>query len=317
MGNMLIEDAIAALEDAFRRRAEEDYSGFSEVDILRITYSPDYPRMTLHTQRIIELTDAREICINFPDSGRTAWTLDTPPSARNLEVVGFHRVATIAGPGAAYLQTLLLHHVVLCKWPRLQLLRSLTLRRVIIEARFRPGTWCPQLEYLGISNSIVEQHRVDICLPHLKTLDIHQVHVNTYGYDRFREPLCLGDVTMECPELEKLDMCCIAGTTPDYGRFTLQAPRLRHLIWRNQFAERVDVQLGRPSSVTSGLIEFSLNSGNCREMEEYNEMMLQMLRGVLPELPPDNGVADATRFGSSSTFSSCGLCWLSVALLYM
>lgn len=144
-------------------------------------------------------------------------------------------------------------------------------------------------KFLGIDDSMIDQDRVDIVLPRLRTLELYQVH------DRqFRRP----EVAIDCPELEKLHVYCDHPGW-DYSLFTVRAPRLRHLTWRNQFAERVDLHLGRPSSVSSGLIEFTVDASpdpDCRKMEEFRDLMMRLLRGILPELTKD-GVADAARSG--------------------
>ncbi|TVU39878.1 hypothetical protein EJB05_13322, partial [Eragrostis curvula] len=291
---VLDDDALAGLEDSLLRRRTEG-SGSCKVDTLRISYTPDDARMARHADRIIAAADAREICVKVPNSGkvsRVAWAVAVPPSTRDLEVVAFiHLAPAIAGPGAAALRTLLLHHAVIREWPRLPSLRSLTALCVTVLAPFPPAAWYPQLEYLGIFNSAIDLARVDICLPQLKVLEMDEVHVVPPG--GAGKPLA--DVTVDSPVMEKLDMYCSTGCTPDYGLFTARVPRLRHLTWHHQFAERVNVHFGSPSSVGSGSIVFTWNGGfHCRETKECKALMMRMLGGLLPELSSD-GLADAAR----------------------
>ncbi|KAL6638989.1 hypothetical protein ACP70R_022719 [Stipagrostis hirtigluma subsp. patula] len=284
---VLDEDALAALEAALLRRAEEG-SGFPKVGALRISYSPDDPRMMRHAGRIMAAAGAREVRVSVPNDGGAAgdaWPLDLPPASRDLDVVAFRHLApTIAGPGAATsLETLRLEHVVLREWPCLPALRSLTLDTVTVEAPFPPGASFPRLEHLCISVSEVEQVRLDIRLPLLESLEMDDV----YGSP--------GDVTVDAPALKELDVSCAIGCDVDYRSFTLRAPRLRCLRWRNQFAERVDIDVGRPGSVVEGTIQFKWNGGfDCREMKDCQAQMMRMLQGLMPELPSER-VADAAR----------------------
>ena len=85
--------------------------------------------------------------------------------------------------------------------------------------------------------------------------------------------------------------------------FTLRAPRLRYLGYQNQFAGRVDVDVGRPGSVREGSISFESNEEiECAEMKLCRMQMMRMLEGLLPELSPE-GVADAARSGTPASAS--------------
>jgi hypothetical protein len=62
--------------------------------------------------------------------------------------------------------------------------------------------------------------------------------------------------------------CTLDGFNMDYRSFTARVPWLRHLTWHNQFTERVDIDFGKPISVTSGSIKFTWKSVyDCHEME--------------------------------------------------
>ncbi|TVU39848.1 hypothetical protein EJB05_13291, partial [Eragrostis curvula] len=276
---ILDEDALAALEAALLRRAEEG-TGSSKVDVLRISYSPDDLRIRRHADRIIALADAREICVKIPNSGRpsrVAWTMQLPPSTRDLEVIALHYLApTIDGPGAAVLETLRLENMVVSHWPCLPSLLSMRLDTVTIEAPFPPGAWCPLLEDLCISVSEIVPVRMDIRLPLLKILELDDVNGPHM------------DVTVIAPELEELDVNSTLGCNEEFRSFTLRAPRLRSLRWWNQFTERVDIDVGRPGSVTEGIVQFTWNGGfECRDMKDCLALMMRMLNGLLPVLPPD------------------------------
>ncbi|KAK3124869.1 hypothetical protein QOZ80_7BG0595060 [Eleusine coracana subsp. coracana] len=272
---MLHESALAGLEAALLRRADEG-SGSSTVDALHITYSVHFPGMSHRADRIIALADARDIRVEICNCGRdcdVAWALDLPPSARDLDVVALpHLAPTITGPGAAALVDLRFAHVAIREWSRLPSLRTLTLNAVTIEAAFPPGAWWPLLEELCISvPELKELARLDICLPRLKILEMDEV----------TGPLM--DVTVVAPELEELVVTCMPGEK-DYRSFTLQAPQLRWLGWGNQFARRVCVDVGRPGSVTKGIIDFTWNGGfECRKIKDSRALMMRMLKGLLPE----------------------------------
>jgi hypothetical protein len=225
---------------------------------------------------------------------------DLPPAARRLDVDGeYHIAPAIAGPGAAALRRLRLDKVSLDEWPRLPSLRSLALLSVTVEAPFTPAAWCPLLEHLAVSFSTVEQARVDIRLPLLKSLDMEDVDVRPHD-DSF-EPF--GQVTIDAPELEELVLTCTSGGTAEYRSFTLRAPRLRYLGYHNLFAGRVDVDVGRPGSVRAGSISFESNEEiACPEMKLCRMQMMRMLEGLLPELSPED-VADAARSGTPASAS--------------
>ncbi|KAL6639593.1 hypothetical protein ACP70R_023323 [Stipagrostis hirtigluma subsp. patula] len=289
---ILDEDAILGARVALGRRAQEG-SGGSKVDALRLAYVADDARMRRHAGRIMALADAREIHIVAPYRGRAvrdAWPLDLPPAARHLAVdASDHLVPAMTGPGAAALRKLRLHRVVLGEWPRLPSLRFLSLDDVTFEAPFAPGAWCPLLEELVTFSCKIEQARVDIRLPLLKFLDLVEFDVRPRGHS---DEAPFGEVTVDAPELVALDVDASRWSTVDYKSFTLRAPRLEHLYWHNQFAERVRIDVGKPCSVEAGWIEFM--SIYTREIKHYRGQMMQMLAGLLPDVPPES-VADITR----------------------
>nr|CAB3452467.1 unnamed protein product [Digitaria exilis] len=102
-----------------------------------------------------------------------------------------------------------------------------------------------------------------------------------------------GEITIDAPELLELDVNCGApGSTADYKSFTLRAPRLHFLFWCNQFAERVAIDVGRPGSVKVGAIV--LMTVYTRELKDYQEQMMRMLEGLLPDVPPES-IADVSK----------------------
>ncbi|GJN37373.1 hypothetical protein PR202_gb26315 [Eleusine coracana subsp. coracana] len=261
------EHAFAGLEAALLRRAEEPGSGSSKVKALEIRYSVHEPLMRHHADRIIALADARELRIEIFINGRrdssAAWALDLPPSTRALDVVAFgHLAPTISGPGAAALENLGFHIGVVREWSRLPSLRILTLELVTVQAPFPLGACWPLLEDLSRSWTSPSSRR---------------------SWKR--------SSSVVAPELETLVVRCGRGHE-DYRSFTLQAPRLRCLEWYNQFTERVDIDVGRPGSVTAGVIELVWNGG--RDMKDRRALMMRMLKGLLPELPQEQ-LADAAR----------------------
>ena len=298
------EGAILSLRLALARRAQDETA--PKVDTLDLDYSVADPR---HADHLIALADAREIILDVPYNGnpasvRVPWRLDLPPAARRLHVDGdyMHLAPAIAGPGAATLHRLRLDNASLAEWPRLPSLRSLALDNVIVQAPFTPAEWCPLLEHLAVFSSAVEQARVDIRLPLLKSLDMEDVDVRPHRDSL--EPF--GEVTIDAPELEELVLTCASGGTTEYRSFTLRAPRLRYLRYHNHIAGRVDVDVGRPGSVRAGSISFETNEEiACPEMKLCRVQMMRMLEGLLPELSPED-VADAARSGrdTSTRFST-------------
>ncbi|WVZ62524.1 hypothetical protein U9M48_012263, partial [Paspalum notatum var. saurae] len=298
------EDSALAARVALSRRAQDGSA--SSVETLRLTYVVDDDRlftdrrMRRHAERIIALADARDVRIHAAHSEdfvQHDWTLDLPPAARHLAVTGSRHLApAIVGPGAAALRELRLfslsRSLVLREWPHLPSLRSLGLNGVIVEAPFAPGSWCPLLEELAMIDCDIEQARVDIRLPWLRSLDMDAVDVRPRGkHDGDREPF--GFITIDAPMLRNFVMYIdAAGSTTDYKSFTLRALGLRLLCWRNQFAERVVIDVGNPGSVKVGAIR--LTTIYYREMECYRKQMMRMLEGLLPDLPPES-VADVAR----------------------
>ncbi|RCV10210.1 hypothetical protein SETIT_2G094100v2 [Setaria italica] len=257
--------SILAARFALARRAED--TSASSVDTLRLAFAVGDLRMRRHADRIVALADARDIRIHGGGPVRdAAWTLDLPPLARDLEALARNHVAhAITGPGAAALRKLCLQNVVIHEWPpHLPSLRSLDLDAVTVEAPFAPGTWCPRLEELDTSSP-----------PRSST-----------PAPPGRSPPSFGEITVDAPELVELDVdCCASGSTVDYKSFKLRAPRLHLLCRRNPFAER------GPGSVKVGVIQ--LRSVYTREMKDYQEQMMRMLEGLLPDLPRESiaGVA--------------------------
>ncbi|CAN6165687.1 unnamed protein product [Urochloa humidicola] len=284
----LNEDALAGLEVALARRGQ-DGSG-AKVDTLRISYRIDDPRIRRHAGLITALADARRIRLDVPKRYFLPYelelsALDLSPAARELELSArWHLAPAVAGPGAAALRTLFLDGVLLRDWPCLPSLRSLTLHSVTFEAP-PPVEWCPRLENLRIIDATVEVARVDIRLPLLKSLEMDDVYVTPHA-----------GITVDAAELEELHVVCPEGGSSDYKSFTLRAPRLRCLVWKEQFVERIFIDVGRPSSVTSGRIRFTWGHRfeECREMKDFRAQTVRMLEGLLPELSPEC-VAHAAR----------------------
>ncbi|TVU39929.1 hypothetical protein EJB05_13373, partial [Eragrostis curvula] len=285
------EGSILAVRVALARRAQD--ASASKVDTLKLAYFAHDLRMRRHADRIIALADAREIHIQSPYPGhevRNAWTVYLPPAARRLEVAAIDHVGpAIAGPGAALLRKLSLDKLVLREWPHLPSLRSLDLESVTVETPFAPGQWCPLLEELDLFCCKVEQASVDICLLHLRFLEMDSLDVSPQGQ---HDGPPFGHLTVDAPELEEFDMIFKPGSTRDFKSFTLRAPKLRLLCWYNQFAERVHIDVGKPGSVKAGHIEFM--SVYFRKMEYYREQMMRMLQGLLPNVPPES-IADTVR----------------------
>ncbi|TVU39925.1 hypothetical protein EJB05_13369, partial [Eragrostis curvula] len=298
------DDAILGLRVALFRRARDPAA--SKVDTLILHYDVGDPRMARHADRIVSLADARKVRITIsydlssqnPSRPRqVTWTLDLPPAARRLDITGKHHIfnlaPAIAGPGVAALQKLCLHRMAIRGWPPcLPSLRSLTLKYVAIEAPFKPGEWCPLLEDLCISSSGIEHTCVDISLPLLKSLDMDDVDVSERS--EFFESY--GDITIDAPNMETMAVDCTVGGTTDYLSFTLLAPRLRYLYWRNQYVlQRVRIKVGSPSNVIAGTIVFEANAEIAYpEIKYYKVLMMRMLEELLPELSPES-VAIAAR----------------------
>ncbi|KAK1603174.1 hypothetical protein QYE76_018786 [Lolium multiflorum] len=275
---------LLGIRVALAHRAREGIG--SKVETMRLAYSAGDSRVKRHADRLIALADAPKIRldVSFASSGSwhlpKGWKVNLPPAARRLEIRSLDHLQptpTIAGPGAAGLRELYLHDVTLDEWPRLPSLRSLRLSTVTATRPFTPGASCPLLEYLDIWDSTIKHPRVDILLPHLKSLDMDDVNID-------------GDVIVDAPELEVLQVNCSTGITVEYKSFTLRAPAMRCLHWFGQFAELVHIDVGKPGSVSGGTIQFTSNGKleemSYREMKDYRAQMMQMLHGLLPHLPP-------------------------------
>ncbi|CAN6180399.1 unnamed protein product [Urochloa humidicola] len=284
------EDALAGLEVVVARRGQ-DGSG-SMVDTLGIAYNVGNPGVRRHAGLIVALAGARRTLVLIAGLSRSplnAWFVDLSPAARVLEIAAEYQqplAPTVAGPGAAALHSLYLYKVVLREWPHLPSLRSVAIERVNVEALFPAGAWCPRLEDLRITDSMMELSRVDIQLPLLKRLQMDEAYF-----------IPEANIAVDVPELEDLDVCCEAGyAAADYHSFTLRAPRLRCLTWSDQFAERVHIDVGKPGTVTSGRIQFTSSRAfdYRRKMEDIRAQMMRMLQGLLPDLLPEC-VADSAR----------------------
>ncbi|CAL5079437.1 unnamed protein product [Urochloa decumbens] len=293
------EDSILAARVTLARRAQD--AAESSVDTLRLAFAADDPRMRRHAGRIVALADAREIRIYAPyhhrdGATREAWALDLPPAARELEIVArAHLAPAITGGGTAGLSKLTLGGVVIREWPPLlPSLRTLDLDDVTAEAAFAPGSWCPRLEELDIFSSKIEHARVDIQnMPLLRFIGLDEVDVSPRGKHGSGGAPPFGELAVDAPALEELEVTCGSGSShAGYRSFTLRAPRLRLLVWANQFAERVAIDVGRPGSVKFGTIQ--LSSIFWRGIERYREQMMRMLEGLLPDLLPES-VADVAR----------------------
>ncbi|KAL6897384.1 hypothetical protein ACP4OV_007080 [Aristida adscensionis] len=266
------------------------------VDTLRLGYIAGDARMARHAARILALADAREIHVHSPYRGepvREAWALELPPVTRDLSVRASDQLApAVAGPGAAALRVLSLARAVVREWlPHLPSLRALSLVEVAAETPFAPAAWCPLLEKLRTYSCVFEHARVDIVLPRLRILELDELNLHPPPCSNSDGPP-FAEIIIDAPELEMLDVYCTPWSTRDYRSFTLQAPRLRWLYWQNQFAERVRIDVGKPGSVEGGLIE--LVSIYTRELKFYQEQMMRMLRGLLPDVPPES-IDDVTR----------------------
>ncbi|RCV10844.1 hypothetical protein SETIT_2G141200v2 [Setaria italica] len=275
---LLDDDALLGVRHALLRRAKEG----SSVDVLRLVYSAGDPRVRRHADRIIALADASDVVLSVPFFGArpsrataAAWALDVPPSTRYLELNWNDYLApAIAGPGAAALRELCLENLELRRWPRLPSLRTLTLSTVNVKGPFAPAACYPLLEDLCMCHTNIEHARVDIRLPALKSLDMDDVDVSVPG-DHDGSGPCCGDITVDAPMLEAVELKGTAEWTVEYKSFTLRAPRLRCLSWYGQYTR----QREEPYS---------------RDMKYFRAQMLQMLQGLLPDLPPET-VANVAR----------------------
>jgi hypothetical protein len=288
------DDTLLGIRVALAHRAREGIG--SKVETMRLSYSAGDPRVRRHADRMIALADAPKIRLDVSFLAvdhlpkRWNWKVNLAPAARHLEIRSLEYLKptpTIAGPGATGLRELYLDDVTLREWPRLPSLLSLTLSMVTVTATtpFTPGASWPLLEHLAIWDSTIKHPRVDIRLPHLKSLDMDDV-----DFELSKDDLVpYGDVTVDAPELEKLVVNCSTGLSVEYKSFTLRAPAMRCLRWFEQFAEIVRIDVGKPGSVSRGTIQFRSNGEleemSCREMKYYRAQMIVMLHGLLPHLP--------------------------------
>ncbi|CAL5083649.1 unnamed protein product [Urochloa decumbens] len=304
---LLDDDALLGVRDALLRRAR-DREG-TAVDVLKLDYSTGDPRIRRHADRIIALADASKVVISVdypfdarPRPAAAAWALDVPPSTRYLELHWDYDLApAIAGPGAAALREMELNHIEeLRRWPHLPSLRDLTLTGVNVKGPFAPAACFPLLENLCMCTTNIEHPRVDILLPALKILHMDDVNVSLPAGDLGRggDDPCYGDIAVDAPQLEVLVVEGMSEWTVEYKSFTLRAPRLRRLSWCGQYAERVAIDVGWLGGVSKGKIQFVSNGEReepySRDMKYYRAQMLQMLQGLLPDLPPET-VADVAR----------------------
>ncbi|OEL20224.1 putative calcium-binding protein CML28 [Dichanthelium oligosanthes] len=283
------------------------------VETLDLTYSAVDRDMRAHADNLMERVQPHKIRISISRGCGLAtgellnaffrrldkWVLYVPQfMAGDLELRGGdHRVPVLDGIGAELLSVLSLSQAVLLDAPRLRSLRSLKLSVVTVAVPLAPGAWCPLLERLR-----VEHAAVDVRLPRLKLLVMDEVDVGSAG----REDAPFGDVAVDAPELEELAVSCSTRWAEDYRSFTLRGPALWHLCWHEQFAQRVRVDVGNPGSVSEGTIQFTSNGVrnemSCCEMKFFRAMMMKMLRGLLPDLPP-RSIADVAR-----PYMTMGIC---------
>ncbi|CAL5085985.1 unnamed protein product [Urochloa decumbens] len=329
---LLDDDALLGVRDALLRRAREREG--TAVDVLMLDYSAGCchfsfhlilagvipadtgdPRIRRHADRIIALADASEVVLSVhypifgaqPRPAAAAWALDVPPSTRYLELHwNYYDLApAIAGPGAAALREMVLHNMEeLRRWPHLPSLRDLTLTSVNVKGPFAPAACFPLLENLCMCATNIKHPRVDILLPALKILHMDDVNVSLPAGDLGRggdddgDDPCYGDIAVDAPQLEVLVVQGMPEWTVEYKSFTLRAPRLRRLSWCGQYAERVAIDVGWLGGVSKGKIQFVSNGEReepySRDMKYYRAQMLQMLQGLLPDLPPET-VADVAR----------------------
>ncbi|CAM0145341.1 unnamed protein product [Urochloa decumbens] len=283
--------------------------------LLGLDYSAGDPRIRRHADRIIALADASEVVLSVrypifgarPRPAAAAWALDVPPSTRYLELHwnDYDLAPAIAGPGAAALREMELDNIEeLRRWPHLPSLRDLTLTSVNVKGPFAPAACFPLLENLCMCTANIEHPRVDILLPALKILHMDDVNVSLPAGDLGRggdddgDDPCYGDIAVDAPQLEVLVVKGMPEWTVEYKSFTLRAPRLRRLSWCCQYAERVAIDVGWLGGVSKGKIQFVSNGERqqpySRDMKYYRAQMLQMLQGLLPDLPPET-VADVAR----------------------
>lgn len=165
---------------------------------------------------------------------------------------------------------------------------------VTVAVPLVPGEWCPLLERLRIESCRVERRAAVVRLPRLKLLAMEDIDDGSAG----RENAPFGDVAVDAPELEELAVSCSTRWAVDYRCFSVRAPVLRRLRWREQFAQRVRVDVGNPGRVSEGTIEFTFNGDrndmSCCEMKFFHAQMMKMLRGILPNLTPSS-IADIAR----------------------
>ncbi|CAN6285443.1 unnamed protein product [Urochloa humidicola] len=308
---LLDDDALLGIRDALLRRAREG----TAVDVLKLDYSAGDPRIRRHADRIIALADASEVVLSvlYPffapqplPAAPAAWALDVPPSTRYLELHwnDYYLAPAIAGPGAGALREMDLNNMEeLRQWPHLPSLRALTLSTVNVKGPFATAACFPLLEKLCMCATNIEHPRIDILLPALKRLYMDDVDVSLPAGDHGRggdedDGPCCGDITVDAPQLVVLEVKGTLEWTVEYKSFTLRVPRLRRLSWCGQYAERVAIDAGWLGGVTKGKIQFVSNGEReepySREMNYYRAQMLQMLQGLLPDLPPET-VADVAR----------------------
>jgi hypothetical protein len=95
----------------------------------------------------------------------------------------------------------------------------------------------------------------------------------------------------------------------------LRAPRLKVLRWRNQFAERVAIDVGRPGSVKVGVIQLRSPIYYSRKMEDYEEQMMRMLEGLLPDRPRERSSVSQGQGAAPKRFRTAFLHCLRIILM--
>ncbi|TVU07463.1 hypothetical protein EJB05_13942, partial [Eragrostis curvula] len=305
------DSSILGLRVALFRRARDPAA--SKVDSLILDDDVGDSRMLRHAGRIVSLAAARKVHITMilPDVDLlnprpVTWALDLPPTALRLEITGRHRIfhlaPAIAGSG---LQKLCLNRVGIRDWPPcLPSLRSLTLNHVAVEAPFTPGAWCPLLEDLRISSSRIERTCVDIRLPLLKSLDMDDVDVSQRSDDEFFfEEYPYSDIAIDAPHMEEMAIDCTVGGTAPYLSFTLLAPPLRYLYWRQR------VRIGSSVDIAAGTIVFEANAEiGYPEISYHKVLMMRMLQELLPELSQESVTSAARPYMTLEkyTVEGCG-----------
>jgi hypothetical protein len=129
-------------------------------------------------------------------------------------------------------------------------------------------------------------------------------------------PPSFAEIVTDAPVLVELDVYYSSPwSTADYKSFMLRAPRLKVLRWRNQFAERVAIDVGRPGSVKVGVIQLRSPIYYSRKMEDYEEQMMRMLEGLLPDRPRERSSVSQGQGAAPKRFRTAFLHCLRIILM--